>query len=106
VRWSLDFGQTVKLDPAAAATNADDGQAEAVHSGIQAEGRAGGAAARIAGGEAGGEARHTPDLVGEWRRQVMESLASVFSGKAEAEEAAFRRRSRSLLKPISRQFGG
>jgi hypothetical protein len=95
VRWSLDFGQTVKLDPAATATNADDGQAEAVHSGIQAQGRAGGAAARIAGGAAGGEARHTPDLVGEWRRRVMESLASVFSGKA--EEAAFRRRSRSLL---------
>jgi transposase len=27
-------------------------------------------------------------MVGEWKRQAMEGLASVFSGKAEAQEAA------------------
>jgi transposase len=27
-------------------------------------------------------------MVGEWKRQAMEGLASVFSGKAEAAEAA------------------
>ena len=27
-------------------------------------------------------------MVGEWKRQAMEGLASVFSGRAEAQEAA------------------
>ena len=29
-----------------------------------------------------------PTMVGDWKRQAMEGLASVFSGKAEAQDAA------------------
>src|SRR5215213_3953254 len=88
MRWSPDFGQVDKLGSPARRMDPDDGQAEAVHGGVQGEGGAGGAAGRADGGAAGGQAWHPPDDGREWKRQAMEGLASVFSGKAEAQEAA------------------
>src|SRR3712207_6002080 len=61
VRWSPAFGQAVKLRPPARRTDPDDGEAEAVHGGVQGEGGAGGAAGRADDGAAGGQARHPPD---------------------------------------------
>ncbi|WP_369126542.1 hypothetical protein [Dankookia rubra] len=44
VRWSPDFGQAGKLGSPVRRTDPDDGQADAVFSGFQGEGGAGGAA--------------------------------------------------------------
>ena len=38
LRWSLDFGQAVKLGLPARRTDPDDGQADAVFGGVQGEG--------------------------------------------------------------------
>ncbi len=73
MRWSRSFGQAVKPGLPDEKDGPDDGQAEAVWGELTA--------AQLA-------AKHGvhQTMVGEWKEQAVEGLASVFSGEEAAQD--------------------
>jgi len=85
LRWSLFFGQVVKLGSPDEKDGPDDGQAEAVFGGVQGACCAGGVARRVDGLAVGDQARRASDT-DRGLEAPGDGLATVFSGKEEAKE--------------------
>ena len=88
VRWSPFPGQSDKLGSPIRKDGPDDGEQETVFGGVQGEGGAGGDPGRADGVAARGQARVHQTLINAWKKQAVEGMAGVFSGKAEAAEAS------------------